>query len=69
MSELMALAFDATFVAVVVKGHILLVAALIRCPGDDPAGGRRTAAADPAHRRLVTRRSPPLPVLALEAVT
>ena len=42
--ELVMYALVATFVAIVVLGHVLLAAAMIRCAREDLAGGRRTAA-------------------------
>jgi hypothetical protein len=42
--ELVMYALVATFVAIVVLGHVLLAAAMIRCAREDLANGRRTAA-------------------------
>jgi hypothetical protein len=42
--ELIMYALVATFVAVVVLGHVLLAAAIIRCAREDLTGGRRMTA-------------------------
>jgi hypothetical protein len=42
--ELTMYALVATFVAVVVLGHVLLAAAIIKCAREDLTGGRRMAA-------------------------
>jgi len=39
MIELVVSAVDATFVLIIVIGHVLLIAALTQCAGDGPAGG------------------------------
>jgi len=50
MMQLMVFSFVATFLFIAVVGHGLLIAALIQCTGDDPAGGRPTPAAARPHR-------------------
>ena len=58
--ELAVYAFVATFVSIVVLGHVLLAAAIIQCARDDLSRGRRICGRYSAHAlrhftRLLTR--------------
>ena len=60
LNELILYAFVATFIAIVVLGHVLLAAAIIQCARDDLTGGRQiyvrySAQALRPFTRLLTR--------------